>query len=341
MSLAENTAVILVNWCGWQDTLECLGSLLRLNAPPASIIVVENASPDDSAQHLRAWCVGELEHLPERDHEGIAILKRAPPSLDWLERWEDEAMPSPLPRVLILRSRTNGGFAAGNNLALRVGYDAGLSKFWLLNTDTVVPPDALEQLLIRAQARPDAGMIGSTLIYYWQPDRIQALGGASFDASTGVGRHLGDGESVDCIPSDPSEYEALMRYVVGASLLISREFFRDVGPMCEDYFLYFEEIDWALRARGSYGLAYAPLSRVYHKVGGSSMKYESRSSLRYLYRNRLRLIGRFFPKARGCAVAYMLVQILQHARRRRWANVRELMGAVVRSRRLFASESAR
>ncbi|WP_428419653.1 glycosyltransferase [Methylibium sp.] len=341
MSAAENTAVILVNWCGWRDTLECLGSLLLLRAPPASIIVVENASPDDSAQHLGAWCRGETEQAPEREQEAIAVLRRAPADLDWLELWEDEPMPLRLPRVLILRSRTNGGFAGGNNLGLRVAYDAGLSKFWLLNTDTVVPPDALEQLLVRAKAKPEAGMVGSTLIYYWRPDQVQALGGASFDPATGVGRHLGDGKSVDSVPQNPMSIESQMGYVVGASILASREFIRDIGPMCEDYFLYFEEIDWALRARGKYGLAYAPLSRVYHKVGGSSMKYESRSSLRYLYRNRLRLVGRFFPKARGRALAYMFVQVLQHARRRHWADVRELLGAIAHSRQLFALEASK
>lgn len=336
MSKPSDTAVVLVNWCGWRDTLECLGSLLSLDAEPASIIVVENASYDDSALQLVAWCRGENENNIEREQPGVSIVRRAPSDLDWREVWEDEVMPQRLPRLMILRSRTNAGFAGGNNLGMRVAFQAGLTKCWLLNTDTVVAADSLQQLLARADERTDAGMIGSTLIYYWQPHLVQAMGGASFDEAIGVGRHLGDGETFDKVPSDPRHVERDMGYIVGASILVSSDFFRDVGPMCEDYFLYFEEIDWALRARGRYLLAYAPSSRVYHKVGGSSMKFESRSSLRYLYRNRLRMMGRFFPKSRSRTIAHMMVQVLQHVRRRHWADVRELLGAIMNARSLFA-----
>jgi GT2 family glycosyltransferase len=337
MNTAAGTAIILVNWRSWRDTLECLGSLLCLEEAPACIIVVDNASPDDSCERMRAWCRGEVDHRPECLLDEVRFVAQAPRNLDWLEVWDDEA-PRRQPRLLLLRARSNRGFAGGNNLGLRVAYEMGLSYFWLLNTDTVVPPDALTQLLRRAAEKPDAGMVGSTLIFYWRPDQVQAFGGASFDPATGVGRHLGDRQPLAMVPQDPREIERRMGYVVGASMLVTRNFVRDVGPMCEDYFLYFEEIDWALRARGKFSLAYAPASRVYHKIGGSSMKRDSRMALRYLYQNRLRLIGRFYPQARHSAIRCMLVQVLQHLRRRHWANVWELLVALAHARRLFALE---
>lgn len=340
MNTAAGTAIILVNWRSWRDTLECVGSLLCLDEAPACIIVVDNASPDDSCDRIRAWCGGEFEHRAECLPDGVHFMGRAPRNLDWLEVGDDE-VPLRLPRLLLLRSRSNRGFAGGNNLGLRVAYDMGLSCFWLLNTDTVVPPDALTQLLRRASEKPDAGIVGSTLIFYWRPDQVQALGGASFDPATGVGRHLGEGQLLTTVPQDPREIEARTGYVIGASMLVTRSFVRDVGPMCEDYFLYFEEIDWALRAGGKFSLAYAPASRVYHKIGGSSMKRDSRMALRYLYQNRLRLIGRFFPQARHSAILCMLVQVLQHLRRRHWADVWELLVALARARRLFALGAVR
>ena len=100
------------------------------------------------------------------------------------------------------------------------------------------------------------GIVGSTLRYYGKPNLVQAFGGARFDLETLRPVHLGDGCTVDEIPAeDGSEHLALelaMSYVIGASMLVSADFLRSVGPMSEDYFLYFEELDWAYRSAGSF-----------------------------------------------------------------------------------------
>ena len=93
-----------------------------------------------------------------------------------------------------------------------------------------------------------------------------------------------------------------MNYVVGASMLVSKEFLEDVGLMCEDYFLYFEETDWAMRARGRYSLVYAIGSIVYHKVGASigTRSNPARKSVLcdfHSVRNRLFFTYRFYPLA--------------------------------------------
>ncbi len=91
-----------------------------------------------------------------------------------------------------------------------------------------------------------------------------------------------------------------MDYVFGASMLATRPFLEAVGPLFEGYFLYGEEHDWALRARGRFGLAYAPRSVVDHKAGvtaGSSRSSSQRSasSEYYLVRSRVLLARRFHP----------------------------------------------
>lgn len=341
MLTAESTAVILVNWCGAKDTIECLGSLLGLEQAAGTVIVVDNASPDDSVSRIRTWLQGGSTQAAERPIPGVSICERMRPEVSWCELTDDQDLPTPLPRFVLVRSQRNGGFAGGNNIGLRLAMKAGFDAFWLLNTDTVVPPDCLRRLLERAAAAPRAGMIGSTLRYYWRPDFVQGLGGAQFDERTGVGRHLGIDQSTAVIPSDPSEVERSMRYIIGASMFVTRPFVTDVGLMCEDYFLYFEEIDWALRARGRYDLAYAPASHVFHKVGGSSMNKESRRSLRFLFQNRLRLVARFFPEARTTAILQMMLEILQHGRRRHWPEVAELMIALRNARRLFALQAVK
>lgn len=325
----SRTAVVLVNWNGWRDTLECLASLLRLQRAPAHIIVVDNASPDGSSDQLERWCRGELDATVQNHSEELPRLAlRAPADLSWACIDGGLPMPPEAPRVLIVRSASNRGFAGGNNLGIALARQSNVDWVWLLNTDTVVAPDALEALLERARARPDAGMVGSSLIYYWNPSKVQALGGASFDPVTGASACLGNGCDTAAIPSDPAMIEAQTAYVVGASMLVTSAFLDAIGPMCEDYFLYFEEIDWAVRARGRFGMAYAPRSRVFHKVGGSSVKQASRLALRYLYRNRLVFIARFFPQSLPGAKRHLRLQFLQHLWRGHWNDLREIAGAL-------------
>jgi hypothetical protein len=83
-------------------------------------------------------------------------------------------------------------------------------------------------------------------------------------------------------------------------LLVTRAFLETVGLMAEDYFLYFEEIDWVMRARGRFRFGYSPQSVVYHKEGGSIGSHKNRnlrSALTDFYqaRNRLVFTRRYFP----------------------------------------------
>lgn len=328
----RRVAVVLVNWNGWKDTIECLSSLMGLAHRPAQIVVVDNASQDDSLVQIRAWCKGELVAVPgSSDTRLPSLTPKAPAGLRWSEMSDDSSMPADSPQIVLIRSSLNRGFAGGNNLGIKAALAAGMDYVWLLNTDTVVDPHALGALLDRASVRPDAGIVGSTLIYYWRPTDVQAFGGAAFDAATGIARHLGINQSEQDIPHDPSAVETQMDYVIGASMLVSRSFLEEIGPMCEDYFLYYEEVDWAVRSRGRFAMAYAPGSRVFHKVGGSSRKTASRKSLRYLYRNRLRFVQRFFPEYVSSTRRAMFIQILQHLRRGRWDVVLEMSTAVALS----------
>lgn len=330
---ASSTCVILVNWNGWRDSIECIASLLQLRPLPMSIVWVDNASTDGSLEQLARWCAGQAATDVASPIAGVTPLPRAPAGLGWAERAAERAAESApaaaLPQVLLVRSDRNAGFAGGNNIGMGLAWQAGAQACWLLNTDTVVAPDALQALLRRAGQRPDAGAVGSSLIYYWRPHLVQAWGGAAYHPHTGGAQHLGDGTPADAIPADPSAVEAQTSYVVGASMLVGREFVQQVGPMCEDYFLYYEEIDWAERGRrAGFGLAWAPDSRVFHKVGGSSRRRASRASLRFLYRNRLTVTRKFFAAHRGAALRAMFRQMVHHALRGHWDDVAELGGAV-------------
>jgi GT2 family glycosyltransferase len=157
------------------------------------------------------------------------------------------------------------------------------------------------------------------------------------DVTSGTSRHIGAGASISDIPADTDTIEKEMGYVMGASMLVSREFIAEIGLMREDYFLYFEEIDWAIRARGRFSLAYARQSHVFHKVQTSSNKAVGFST-RYYYRNRIRFASRFYPQHLGKTKRGLLVEMLRHATRGRWTHVR-LIAATLRDARGLASEA--
>lgn len=300
--------VLLINWNGWADTIECLESIFRNRYQGFRVIVCDNQSEDNSIEHIKAWAENRLDLVPKRNND--IFHKSFPPvvkPLPYVEYSQEEAEAGGRDNdkdagLIIIKNHKNLGFAGGNNVGLRYALSRNdFDYIWLLNNDTVIEPDALESLIARMKEMPDAGMCGSTLLYYDNPIRIQALGGGYYSRWLGLPWHLGRlKKATDAI--DVKKVEAWMNYVVGASMLVSKDFLRDVGLMCEDYFLYFEETDWAIRAKGRYSLAYAPDSIVYHKVGrsiGTSSNPKKKSLLcdYYNIRNRLFFTRRYYPLA--------------------------------------------
>ena len=293
-------AIVQVNWNGAADCIECLDSLVGILRADDHIYLVDNASSDDSLEKIAAWCAQPTRPAGARDLPGVSRHSDTPDSTPLPVRWVDALVDTapkiePGCRISLIKSGANRGFAGGNNVGIKLGLAEGREQFWLLNTDTVIHRDALSSMLERAHAVPDAGIVGSTLLYYDEPGTVQALGGAVVNRRTFAADHVGIGTHVDQAPADPAEVEARMSYVVGASMLVSRAFIERVGLMQEDYFLYFEELDWAVRAEGMFRQCWAPRSLVWHKVGGSSAKVLSEFSARLLLRNRLRFVERFYP----------------------------------------------
>ncbi len=333
-------AIILVNWNGWRDAVECLSSLYASDAGHiADVYLVDNDSADGSVERIAAWCA---RPAPMAAHAAFDGVRHVGPEPIACRVWR-AGNGGPVPEgtgvgLTIVQSGGNLGFAGGNNAGIVAAGLHRYSHFWLLNTDTVIRHDALTHLLERAAADKSVGMVGSTLLYYRDPGRVQALGGGQLAPRTLVTSHIGGEWPVARVPAEAAAIravEARMRYVVGASMLVSAEFIKATGPMCEDYFLYFEEIDWALRGGPTYTLGYAPRSVVYHKVGASSADVASAFSERLFSRNRVRFIGRFFPERKWPALANMALDGVRHLLRGRWVHARLLFGALLRARELL------
>lgn len=266
--------IVLLNWNGWGDTIECLESLFRLRYPDYRVVVCDNGSEDGSIDRIRDWADGRLDVWvpPRLEARSLSTppVEKPIPYFEYgpaaAEAGGRSGVDAPL---VLIRTGGNLGFAGGTNVGLRYGLAKGdLEYAWILNNDTVSRSDALGHLVRRMELDTGVGFCGSTILSYTAPATVQALGGAAYNKWVGSNRHLGLFLNYPLVV-DETEIEKRMRYVIGASMLVSRRLLEDVGLMCEDYFLYFEELDWATRAKGKFSLAYASKSVVYHKEGGT------------------------------------------------------------------------
>lgn len=327
--LRPHVAIVILNFNGWEDTIACVTSVLQAERPcMLSIVVGDNASKDGSMERLAA----HFEKQSAQEVPWVRLTKAQ------AEQGHSACLPEGSAQLVLIDNGGNLGFAGGCNPGIRWAMAAQASHVWLLNNDTTIDPQALRALLDRFHAKPAMGLCGSKLVYQDPPDMIQARGGAVFDPVRAIGRHLGVGERLSD-PEDVASIEAQMQYVVGASMMASRAFIDKVGPMTEDYLLYYEELDWAMRGKHlGFELGYAAGSLVFHKEGGSigssHRHHASPLSLRFLTRNRLLFTRRFFPQHLLTVRLRMVLEVLVWLARRMpghaWITLGALLGRPVK-----------
>jgi len=271
---------VVVNWNGWPDTVGCVDSLLALGNPPLRIVLCDNASTDGSVSELTQYLSGRLSHW-----------RTEPDGTGWTNpRFGDAVM-----SVHLLRMPRNLGYAGALNAGIRWSRERWAPKgFWLLNNDVEAEPGALTALVAAHDSVPRAGICGSVLLEWDDPQRIQAVAGR-FRRWLGVGRH--DKQ----LPAQAREVSLALDYPVGASLYVTADYLDKVGAMDPGYFLYCEEMDWAERGRRQgYRPVVALQSRLRHKEGASTgsyggMRHKSLLSERYGVISRLRITRKFWP----------------------------------------------
>jgi GT2 family glycosyltransferase len=341
VSNERRVAVIIVNWNAWRESIECIDSLLAQRHRNFHTYIVDNDSQDRSIEHIASWCVEPKRDPIWRNHPGVDRLtdQRGRESVGYRVIDRTEIAPAPPPsccELTMVRSGGNLGFAGGCNVGIRAAGVRNFDYFWFLNADAVVDRHALTELIDRATIGSDIGMVGSTVRYYDAPDRIQAMGGALLNRFNGNSRHIGEGAHLRDVPTDGSTIEREMTYVMGASMLVSQRYIDEVGFMEEDYFLYFEDADWAMRGAGRFSLGFAPRSHIFHKWGVNSHKAAALFSSGFYYRNRLRFVARFLPERLGAAKRALFEQMLRHIAKGRWAQARLVGTTLLRAKKITA-----
>jgi GT2 family glycosyltransferase len=296
------TYVVLLNWNGAEDTLQCLVSLFRLQAAEVVFVVCDNDSKSEDFGRLQSGLValGQAHSVTVHQFPPGALVAVGTTNRD----------------IVLLSTGANLGFAGGVNVGLRFALNQGdMASAWVLNNDSEVDAAALSALRTRMAQDPRIGICGSSLIYHVNRQMVQALGGARYQPWRGRSLSIGAFSAADAIPSDHTGVEQQMDYVVGASMLVSRRFLDVVGPMDERYFLYSEEHDWAHRGRqAGFTLGWASGSLVFHKHGatiGSSASGGSPLSMFYLYRNKAFFTAQHYPLRLPIALCWLLFDALK------------------------------
>lgn len=190
------------------------------------------------------------------------------------------------PWATLIRSESNRGYAYANNLGLR---RAAGSYLLLLNPDTVLPPDALQQMVDYMDAHPEAGIAGPKLVRqdgsldlacrrsFPSPEvSFYRMLGLSklFPRSSRFGRY----NLTYLNPDRPAEVDS----VVGAFMIVRSEAVSQVGMLDESFFMYGEDLDWAFRIKSrGWKVLYNPAVVVLHYKGESSRRHPRKAILEF------------------------------------------------------------
>jgi hypothetical protein len=284
--------ILVLNWNGWSDTIECLESLQRLNYPDYRIVVIDNGSTDGSMEKIKFWAAGEIpvksnyfDYDPTSKPVRWIEYDRATAEAGGSSELEAEIERlSPNRKMVLLQTGENLGFAGGNNVGIRYSMKRGADYIWLLNNDTIVDAEALLALINEIGSDRHIGMVGSKIFFYNRPNILWFAGG-TINRFTGRTEHLG----MRCVDSPQWSTAKDVDYVSGCSLLVSPKLIVNIGLMDESFFLYYEETDWATRAHSNgWRIRYQPSSKIWHKVSKSvglnspiMIYYFNRSALIY------------------------------------------------------------
>ena len=273
-------SIIIINWNSWQDTIECLKSVLNIEYSHFNLIVVDNGSIDDSIEKL------------EQYSSDLGLNSSG---------------------IFLIKNPKNYGFAQGNNIGINYALkNLDPDYILLLNNDTVVDKNFLAQLVKTGEETPKNAIIGPAVYYYGQKDKVSIVGG-NLNLYTGRTNypHLDTHD-----PGIKSEID----YISGCCLLIKKSVIENVGLLKQQYFLYYEDVEWCYRVKKhDYRIIYQPAAKIYHKESPTS---KNPTGVYYLTRNRFWFMKEYSNKFQysifiSLSFLYFLYHMLRYVKSRK------------------------
>ena len=231
-------------------------------------------------------CLDSLRKMDFPDFQVILVDNAS-------QNQEGQRLKKAFPEIDLIENSENLGFAGGNNVGIRHALEKGFTHVMLLNNDTEVEPDFLGEMIRKFNQNPKLGVVQPLILFLHDPKKIWSAGGKWISAF-GRAITLGDRHPICDYRFKKSELD----WATGCCMLISREALLKTGLLNQQYFAYFEDVEWSLRFReAGFGIALAEKAIIYHEAGAASKKKNSEGTLSprvffYHVRNQFFLIRR-------------------------------------------------
>jgi GT2 family glycosyltransferase len=265
--------IIILNWNGWEDTIECLESLYQINYPNFDVLVVDNDSKDESIDKIHMYLDGKLEVESkffnyDPDNKPIKYLEYSEDRYHQLDTSEGLDTKN----LYILKNNENYGFAEGNNIAIKIALRSNPDYIMLLNNDTVVEHDFLNKLVEVAEEDEKVGVVGPAIYYYDYEGRTDVP--SNICGVVNIKHYPGYYDMVDKdLTVKPGNLEC--DWISGAAMMIKT---REVPIKYLNNQLFFgnEDIDMCINLKKmGYKIVNVHSSRIWHKEGVSRKKRSS------------------------------------------------------------------
>jgi GT2 family glycosyltransferase len=284
--------IIILNYNGWQDTIECLESVLKNDYPNYQVVVIDNNSPNNSMQKLIEWAKGKQEVIYKENSKLKHLsqpFERKP--IDYVYYTKEEAIKggdkekeSKLKNpIIFIQAGENRGFAAGNNIGIKYALAKGDFEYiCLLNNDTVVEKNFLSLIITKMEKDKNIGICSGKINYYDNPEKIWFNGGY-FNKFTSRTKHYDYGKK------DINQRQTkVVNFLTGCLWVIRKEVLEKVGLLNEEYFMYVEDLEYSYKTiKAGFKLEMCSESKIYHKVGSSNGGEISEFGIYWFYRNKL------------------------------------------------------
>ena len=277
--------IVLINYNGWEHTIECVESIINNNYKNFKIIIVDNNS-NLGLELEKIFCErfsNEIEKVCVENEEILNIKTDK--------------------KFILIKNSSNNGFAAGCNCAFNyIRYQNNYKYIWLLGNDNVIHEEALNNLIKYMEKSENMGLCGSISLRYNQRNIIQCGGLGIYYPKEAYSRHLLDGENIENISKFNFDKiiknNAFYLYVYGNSMFFSKDFFRLLNDIPEIYFIYFEELEIMQQLKSlNMNFGVVTNSYIYHKEGsstGANSKKISYLAEYYYTRNRILFTKKYF-----------------------------------------------